>query len=73
MASTTTRFYFDSIEAAAAGLLTVLLDARTTEHSYSITGLDATSVFTSGLILTGEIAEVVAKVEDIPGADRQDE
>lgn len=73
MAETTTRFYFDTYQAAAAGLLAVVLDARTTEHSYRFGGLDATTVYTSGLRLEGEIEEVVAKLEMLPGAVRQDE
>jgi len=73
MASSTTRFFFDSVPSAAAGLLAVVLDARTTEKSYRFGGLDATTVYRSGLLLEGEISEVVEKVEAIPGAVRQDE
>lgn len=73
MADTSTRFYFDSYAAAAAGLLTVLLDARTTEMRYRFGGLDASTVFMSGLLLEGQIDEVVAKLELVPGAVRQDE
>lgn len=73
MAETTTRFYFDTYQAAAAGLLAVVLDARVTEYTYRFGGLDATTVFTSGLRLEGEIEEIVAKLEALPGSVRQDE
>lgn len=73
MAETTTRFYFDTYAAAAAGLLCVLLDARTTDHSYRFGGLSASTVFTSGLRLEGDIEEVVGKLSELPGAVRQDE
>lgn len=73
MAETSTRFYFDSYEAAAAGLLTVLLDARVTDRSYRFGGLEVTTVFMSGLLLEGDISEIVLKLEDLPGAVRQDE
>lgn len=73
MAETTTRFYFDTYQAAAAGLLAVVLDARTTDKNYRFGGLDASTVYTSGLRLEGEIDEIVAKVEVLPGAVRHDE
>jgi hypothetical protein len=73
MVSESVRFYFDTYQAAAAGLLVVLLDARTTESTYRFTGLNASTIYTSGLYLEGEIEAVAAKVESIPGAVRQDE
>lgn len=73
MAETSTRFYFDTYEAAAAGLLMVLLDARVTERSYRFGGLETSTVLMSGLRLEGEIDEIVAKLEQLPGAVRQDE
>lgn len=68
MADTSTRFLFDSFLAAAEGLLTVLTDARSTEKEYSFSGLNAMQVRTSGLVLTGDIEDIVAKLEQIPGA-----
>lgn len=71
--STSARFYFDTYQAAAAGLLTVILDARTSEKDYRFGGLDASTIYTSGLHLEGDIEEVAAKLEDLPGSLRQDE
>lgn len=71
MASESVRFYFDTPVAAAAGLLTVLLDARETEHTYRFGGLDKDVIFTSGLYIEGEITEVSAKVAALPGVVRQ--
>lgn len=73
MAETSTRIYFDSVKAAAAGLLTVVLDARTTERNYRFGGLSAQAVYGSGLRLEGEIDEIVEKLEVLPGTIRQDE
>lgn len=73
MVSESVRFYFDTVSAAAAGLLTVLLDARTTDRTYRFGGLDKDVIFASGLLIEGEIEDVAAKVEAIPGAVRQDE
>lgn len=60
--------YFDSYESAAAGLLTVLLDARKTKKKYSFGGLSATTVFNSGLHLDGDIEDVLVKVKNLPGS-----
>lgn len=73
MISTTSRFYFDSIDTAAQALLTVLEDARETERYYSFGSLTASQILSSGLLLTGEIDEVVAKLEQIPDVTRYDE
>jgi len=73
MVSETVRFYFDSFEAAAGGLLTVLLDARETESTYRFGPLDARAVFNSGLVVEGEVTDVAAKVEGLPGVIRQNE
>ena len=73
MADTTTRFYFDSVRAAAAGLLVVVLDARSTEKEYRFGGLSAQAVYTSGLRLEGDIEEISEKLEILPGVVRQDE
>lgn len=67
------HFYFDSIGAAAAALRTVLLDAAQTKKSYRWGPLDASAMLTSGLTLDGEVTEIAAKVEQIPGTLRQDE
>lgn len=72
-ASTSTRFYFDTLEAAAQALLTVVLDARSSEHEYRFGGLSANSLLTSGLILEGDIEEVAAKVEKVSGSSRWDD
>ncbi len=71
--SKSVRFYFDTPVAAAAGLLTVLLDARSTERTYRFGGLNKDVSFTSGLLIEGEIDEVSEKVAALPGAVRQDE
>lgn len=68
MVDTSTRFLFDSFLAAAEGLITVLMDARTTSKDYTFSGLNAMQVRTSGLVLTGDIEDIVAKLEQIPGA-----
>lgn len=73
MASQTVRFFFDTYEAAAAGLLTVLLDARETKHFYRFGGLDARSIFNSGLVIEGEILEVMDKLASLPGVIWQNE
>lgn len=73
MADTSTRFYFDTYQAAAAGLLAVLLDARVTKKTYRFGGLTTTTVFTSGLWLEGDIEEVSKKIEALPGALRQED
>lgn len=73
MARDSVRFYFDTPVAAAAGLLTVLLDARVTEYDYRFGGLNRDVIYTSGLHIEGEIEEVAAKVAALPGSVRQDE
>lgn len=73
MVSTSARFYFDTLQAAAAGLLTVLLDARETEKFYRFGGLSAPSLLRSGLLLEGDIEEISAKLEDLTGVVRQDD
>jgi len=68
-----TRFHFDTASSAAAGLLAVILDARVTDRAYKFSGLSAQQILMSGLRLEGEIAEVVQKLEAVPGAVRYDE
>lgn len=72
-ASTSTRFYFDGLDAAAQALLTVILHARDTEDEYRFGGLSAEAILTSGLILEGQIEEVASKVEKIAGSSRYDD
>ncbi len=67
MDSQTARFYFDSYQSAAGGILAVLLDARTTDKTYRFTGLSVQDVLTSGLVITGEITDIVEKVSKLPG------
>jgi hypothetical protein len=62
------RFIFDSIESAARALELVLLDARVTKLKYRITGLSAQQILQSGILLTGELDEVAAKLKTVPGA-----
>lgn len=71
--SQTSRFYFDSLQAAALGLVTVLEDARSTEATYSFGSLSADQVYASGLIVTGDIEGIAAKLEQLEGAIRHDE
>lgn len=68
MVSASTRFIFDSFTAAAMALITVLEDARGTTKNYTFSGLNAMQIRTSGLVLTGEIEDIVLKLEKIPGA-----
>lgn len=69
----TTRFFFENLETAALGLITVLEDARTTKTVYSFGSLSADQVLASGLLLVGDIEEVASKLESISGALRHDE
>lgn len=71
--STSARFYFDSYQAAAAGLLAVLLDAKTTDADYRFGGLDVASLYTSGLLISGDISAISDILEKIPGVVRQSE
>lgn len=73
MAYTSTRIMFHSLESAVEGLLTVLEDARETIFEYSFGALSAEQVYSSGLVLIGEISEVAAKLEQIDGTLRYDD
>lgn len=73
MISRTVRVYFDSLEAAADGLVLVLEDCRETSHEYSFGGLHVEQVLQSGLLLTGDVDEVVDKLISLPGTTRHDE
>jgi hypothetical protein len=62
------RYLFDSLDAAVEALLVVLEDARITVHSYRFGSLSADQVYASGLMLIGEIDEVCVKLDEIEGA-----
>jgi len=66
---TRARFVFDSLESAAHGLETVLLDARETAKTYFFSGASADQILKSGLILEGDIASVSKKLNKITGSD----
>lgn len=63
------RFVFDSLESAAHGLETVLVDARETAKFYFFSGTSADQILKSGLILEGEIDSVTKKLNKIEGSD----
>lgn len=69
-ASESLRFHFDSLDAAAEGLLAVLDDARSGTAEYRFGSLSAKQVLSSGLMLEGDITEVAAKLDKVPGAAR---
>lgn len=71
--SKSTRFFFDSLQAAAEGLLTVVLHARKTDDQYRFGGLSAEQVLASGLIIEGEIDDVASQVEKVAGSTRYDD
>ncbi len=73
MNQTRARFYFDSLASAAEALVTVLLDARETEHTYRFGSLNPRQILVSGLLLEGQIDEVSAKLEDLIGVVRYEE
>lgn len=64
------RYLFDSLDAAVEGLLTVLEDARETVFDYGFGSLSADQVYASGLVLVGEIDEVMHKLDQVPGSIR---
>jgi hypothetical protein len=73
IASQTVRFYFDDLLAATTGLLTVLVDARTTHSSYSFGGLSPQEILVSGMLIQGDIETIAAELEKIPGVVRHNE
>jgi hypothetical protein len=73
VAVTTTRFFFDSLGAAAEGLIAVLEDARVTDAYYKFGGLSAKQILASGLRLNGEIDHIASILDDLPGAIRHDD
>ena len=62
------RYMFDSLESAAAGLQTVLTDARKTKLFYSFAGVSADQILKSGLILEGDIEQVSSELDKLAGA-----
>lgn len=73
MISRTVRIMFDSLAAAADGLIVVLEDARETGRHYEFGGLDVQQVLASGLLLTGDVEDVADKLEALPGTTRHTE
>jgi hypothetical protein len=59
---------FDTLEAAADGLATVLTDARETDKYYTFAGISAEQILKSGLILEGDLEEVVDKLQNLEGS-----
>jgi hypothetical protein len=68
-----TRFLFDSLEAAVEALLITLEDARETVYEYSFGSLSADQVYASGLSIIGEAEEIARKLEQVNGATRYDD
>lgn len=60
----TVRVFFTSLLEATEALLIVLQDARTTSYEYSFGSLSAKQVLSSGLILSGEIEELLGLLKD---------
>jgi hypothetical protein len=73
VASRTVRYQFDTLGSAADALLVVLLDARTTDSKYQFGGLTAPQILVGGLLLVGEVDNLLATLDSIPGAVRYDE
>ncbi len=65
---TRARFLFDSLQSAALGLETVLVDARATPKYYEFSGVSADQILKSGLILEGDIIEVSEKLKNLDGS-----
>lgn len=68
-----TTIHFDTAQAAAAGLLAVVLDSRTSTSWYRFGGLTAESVLSNGLRIEGDIESIASKLEKLPGAARYDD
>lgn len=71
--STSVRFFFHDLAAAAQALIVVLTHARRTKDLYRFYGLSAPAILQSGLVLEGEVDGVSALIEAIPGTTRYDE
>lgn len=67
---TTARFTFSSLLGAAQALLMVLEDARSTTHPYRFTGLSPDRVLKAGLLLEGDVDDIVRRIEGIEGSTR---
>jgi hypothetical protein len=72
-ATTSARFFFDSLGSAAEALLTCLLDARKTDKNYRFGQLKAEQILLSGMLVTGQITDISLKLEMIPGVVRYEE
>lgn len=70
---TSRRYFCDSIEVAAQLLHTVLTDARATDSTYKFGGITPKEIYSSGLLLTGEIDEVSRKLDALDGVQGEDE
>ena len=62
------RYMFDSLESAAEGLETVLVDARKTKAKYQFAGISADQILKSGLILEGDIQKIDKKLHELDGS-----
>ena len=58
------RVMFTSLSEVLEALLIVLNDARSTQYDYSFGSTSAQQVLASGLILRGEIDDVLSKLDD---------
>lgn len=72
IAHETVRFHFDSLLGATRGLIAVLVDAATSEREYRFTGLSPASILRSGLVLEGDVADLLQSIESIKGCTRSD-
>lgn len=64
------RFSFDSYMGAVEALLLVVEDARTTYKFYTFKGLTPGSVLRNGLLLEGQVDDIVSRIERIHGCSR---
>lgn len=67
IAHETVRITCDSYLSAASALLLVFQDARVTRRTYRFTGLSPRSVLRSGLLLEGEVADILNSIKRIDG------
>lgn len=68
--STSVRFTFNTYLGAVQALLTVLEDARSTDHFYRITGLSPEGILSRGILLEGDVDDIARQVERISGSTR---
>jgi hypothetical protein len=73
IASQSVRFYCDDLLAASTVLLTVLVDARVSNSSYTFGGLSPQEILVSGMLIVGDITDIAAQLEVIPGVVRHNE